>query len=497
MTSIIQIKPRATHLAALFAKRAFHPAGYANSLGKTMHGAATSMAKPFAPGAPATPPTPAIPSTGGANLAPQAAPNPSRSRPVSSIPGAPGGFGGMGQTGTPGTGSWSTGQIDAAASGLKPDGTSSLNTQPRQGTFDALAGRNYTDYNRAGTSGTMMSKQPGGGYTPTASINRQLDANGQQTGAQIKSQYGTGSATTIPTKGTDAYKTWANNRSFTNDQGQKFTGPDAMQRGVQGIANSVTSKAQDAAGAAARAANPQGWANANNAQLDQQGADLKAMYGPGMGPGGIDKSPFQVALEAGMITPQQQASIAAAGKTNMPAAPNPNAPNTSDPFQTAPAVGGAPPPPAVAGATPPATTPATGAPPPVAPPTPTPGVTATPPGAGAAPPVPPPPVTPPPPAVAGVTPPATTPTTGQTPPTAPPSPAAVAGANQLAAANPGAFHGSVTPVGPAPSAPAPAGPFSPGDAPGTTVAKPPTGGTPFEDFNPANTTGIIGGNLDT
>lgn len=430
MTSTIQIKPRATHLAALFAKRAFHPAGYANSLGKTMHGAATSMAKPFAPGAPATPPTPAIPSTGGTNLAPQAAPNPSRSRPASSIPGGnPGGFGGMGITGRVGTGAWQTAQIDPSVGQLP--------TAARQGTLDAIGGRNFTDYNNAGTSGTMMSKQPGGGYTPTASINRQLAANGQQTGAQIKSMYGTGSATTIPTKGTDAFKTWANNRSFTNDQGQKFTGPDAMQRGVQGIANSVTSKAQDAAGAAARAANPQGYANANNARTDT-----------------ADKSPFQVAQGAGMISPQQQANIAAAGKTNMPAAPNPNAPNTPDPFKTAPAVGGTPPP-----------------------------------------------------AIAGVTPPATTPTTGQTPPTAPPSPAAVAGASQLASANPGAFHGSVTrsvtPTGPTPAPPAPAaptppaGPFSAGDAPSTTMAKPPAGGTPLEDYNPANTTGIIGGNLDT
>lgn len=345
----------------------------------------------------------------------------------------------MGITGRVGTGAWQTAQIDPSVGQLP--------AAARQGTLDAVAGRNFTDYNNAGTSGTMMSKQPGGGYTPTASINRQLGANGQQTGAQIKSQYGTGSATTIPTKGTDAYKTWANNRSFTNDQGQKFTGPDAMQRGVQGIANSVTGKAQDAAGAAARAANPQGWANANNAQLDQQGKDIKATFGSAVSAGGIDKSPFQVAQGAGMITPQQQASIAAAGKTNMPAAPNPNAPNTSDPFKTAPAVGGTPPP-----------------------------------------------------AVAGVTPPATTPATGQTPPTAPPSPAAVAGANQLASANPGAFHGSVTPTGPTPAPPvpaAPAGPFGAGDAPSTTMAKPPAGGTPLEDYNPANTTGIIGGNLDT
>jgi len=435
MTSTIQIKPRATHLAALFAKRAFHPAGYANSLGKTMHGAATSMAKPFAPGAPATPPTPAIPSTGGTNLAPQAAPNPSRSRPVSSIPGAPGGFGGMGITGRVGTGAWQTAQIDPSVGQLP--------TAARQGTLDAIGGRNFTDYNNAGTSGTMMSKQPGGGYTPTASINRQLAANGQQTGAQIKSMYGTGSATTIPTKGTDAFKTWANNRSFTNDQGQKFTGPDAMQRGVQGIANSVTSKAQDAAGAAARAANPQGWANANNAQLDQQGADLKAMYGPGMGPGGIDKSPYQVAQDAGMITPQQQATIAAAGQTNMPAAPNPNAANTADPFKTAPAVGGTPPP-AMASTPAPAVG---GTPPPAMASTPAPAVGGTPPPAMASTPATPagnfrpqPPL-----------PTAANPDAGFNPnagnPT--PAPAAVAGANQLASTNPGAFHGDVLGSSPA------------------------------------------------
>jgi hypothetical protein len=265
---------------------------------KAYSAAEPTPGQPEAPGAPPTPPLLTIggSQTEGSNIATQAKPNPERGNLSAPASGVPGGFGGMGQTGNTGTGAWHTAQIDPAVGGMP--------TRARQGTLDAISGKNFTDWNNAGTSGTFMSQQKGGNPTATGSISRQVDASGNQTGAQIKSQYGTGSSTTIPTAGTPAYDAWANSRSFTNDQGQTFKGPDAMQKGVGQIAAGMTTKAQDAAGTAARAANPSAYNTAEHGVTDPNG-----------------QSQFSVAQGAGLITPQQTAGIAAAGKTNMPAAP--------------------------------------------------------------------------------------------------------------------------------------------------------------------------------